>query len=80
MKSSGINRVAAYFGDRPDCDINIVGIIKGRERWFVIFHANDDGRADALRRLGMWASDPDLSFTWYDAAVLSQKVRQGITT
>jgi hypothetical protein len=25
--------------------------------------------------LGRFASNPELSFTWYDAAVLSQKVR-----
>ena len=29
----------------------------------------------ALRTLGRFASNPELSFTWYDAAVLSQKVR-----
>jgi hypothetical protein len=26
--------------------------------------------------LGRFASNPNLSFTWYDAAVLSQKIRQ----
>ena len=30
----------------------------------------------ALRALGRHASNPELSFTWYDAAVLSQKIRQ----
>jgi hypothetical protein len=29
-----------------------------------------------LRTLGRFASNPELSMTWYDAAVLSQKVRQ----
>jgi hypothetical protein len=29
-----------------------------------------------LRTLGRFASNPELSFTWYDAAVLSQKIRQ----
>jgi hypothetical protein len=29
-----------------------------------------------LRVLGRYASNPDLSFSWYDAAVLSQKIRQ----
>ena len=33
-------------------------------------------RAATLRVLGRYASNPDLSFTWYDAAVLSQKIRQ----
>jgi hypothetical protein len=26
--------------------------------------------------MGQYAADKDLSFTWYDAAVLSQKVRR----
>jgi len=26
--------------------------------------------------LGRYASNPELSFSWYDAAVLSQKIRQ----
>jgi len=29
-----------------------------------------------LRLLGRYASNPELSFSWYDAAVLSQKIRQ----
>ena len=32
--------------------------------------------AETLRVLGRYASNPELSFTWYDAAVLSQKIRQ----
>ncbi len=31
---------------------------------------------EALRMLGRHASNPELSFSWYDAAVLSQKIRQ----
>jgi hypothetical protein len=29
-----------------------------------------------LQTLGRYAADPELSFTWYDAAILSQKVRR----
>ncbi len=29
-----------------------------------------------MQTLGCYAADRDLSFTWYDAAVLSQKIRQ----
>lgn len=55
-------------------DINVLALIKGKERYIFLF--DDEHRADALRTLGRHASNPDLSFTWYDAAVLSQKVRQ----
>ena len=34
--------------------------------------------AEALRTLGRYASNQELSFTWYDAAVLSQKIRQTV--
>jgi len=57
-----------------DDDINVLALVKGRERY--IFLYDDSQRAEALRMLGRYASQPDLSFTWYDAAVLSRKVRQ----
>ena len=55
-------------------DINVVALVKGKERY--IFLYDDTQRAETLRTLGRFASDPDLSFSWYDAAVLSQKVRR----
>ena len=55
-------------------DINVLALVKGSERY--VFLYDDSNRAETLRVLGRYASNPDLSFTWYDAAVLSQKVRQ----
>lgn len=55
-------------------DINVVALVKGSERY--IFLYDDENRAQALRVLGRYASSPDLSFTWYDAAILSQKIRR----
>lgn len=55
-------------------DINVLALVKGSERYIFLF--DDDHRSEALRTLGRFASNPDLSFTWYDAAVLSQKIRQ----
>ena len=55
-------------------DINVLALVKGSERY--IFLYDDTTRAETLRTLGRYASNPDLSFTWYDAAVLSQKIRQ----
>lgn len=59
-------------------DINVLALVKGRERY--IFLYEDSQRAEALRTLGRFASNPELSFTWYDAAVLSQKVRNNAPT
>jgi hypothetical protein len=55
-------------------DINVLALVKGAERY--VFLYDDASRAEALRTLGRYASNPELSFTWYDAAVLSQKIRQ----
>lgn len=55
-------------------DINVLALVKGEERY--VFLYDDASRAETLRVLGRYASNPELSFTWYDAAVLSQKIRQ----
>lgn len=56
-------------------DINVLALAKGEERYLFLF--NDATRTEALRTLGRFASHPELSFSWYDAAVLSQKIRAG---
>jgi hypothetical protein len=55
-------------------DINVLALVKGEERY--VFLYDDASRAETLRTLGRFASNPELSFSWYDAAVLSQKIRQ----
>lgn len=55
-------------------DINVLALVKGEEKY--VFLYDDASRAETLRCLGRFASNPELSFTWYDAAVLSQKIRQ----
>ena len=55
-------------------DLNVLALVKGEERYVFLF--DDTSRAATLRTLGRYASNPELSFTWYDAAVLSQKIRQ----
>ncbi len=55
-------------------DINVLALVKGSEKY--IFLYDDSNRSQALRVLGRFASSPDLSFSWYDAAVLSQKIRR----
>ena len=55
-------------------EINILALAKGEERYIFLFE--DDNRTEILRQIGHYAANPDLSFTWYDAAVMSQKIRQ----
>jgi hypothetical protein len=55
-------------------DLNVLALVKGEERYIFLF--DEESRAETLRTLGRYASNPDLSFSWYDAAVLSQKIRE----
>ena len=55
-------------------DTNMLALVKGSERY--IFLYTEANRAETLRTIGRFASNPELSFSWYDAAVLSQKIRQ----
>lgn len=53
---------------------NFVYLPKYGEHYIFLF--DDAHRADVLNVLGRWASRSDLALTWYDAAVLSQRVRK----
>ena len=55
-------------------EINVLALVKGEERYVFIY--SDEKRGETMRTLGRYASNPDLSFSWYDAAVLSQKIRR----
>lgn len=54
-------------------DVNVLALVKGNERYLYLY--DDSQQADALRALGRHASNSELSFTWYDAAVLSRRIR-----
>lgn len=55
--------------------INALGLQKPSGERYVFLY-DDEHRAECLRVFGRFASDPELSFTWYDAAALSQRLRQ----
>ena len=55
-------------------DVNVLALVKVSERY--VFLYDDNSSEQMLQSLGKYAADTELSFTWYDAAVLSQKVRR----
>jgi hypothetical protein len=55
-------------------EINVLALVKGEEQYLFLF--DDSNRTETLRTLGRYAANPELSFTWFDAAVLSEKIRQ----
>jgi len=57
-----------------DGDLNLLALVKGREKY--VFLYSDCAREEALQTLGRFAADPELSFTWYNAAILSQRIRR----
>ncbi len=58
-----------------ECDINVLCLKKGIAHY--VFLYDDAGRKELLSTLGRFASNKDLpDFSWYDAAVLSQKIRE----
>lgn len=54
--------------------VNVLALLKDGERY--VFLYDDRSVPQLLQTLGRYAADPELSFSWYDAAVLSQKVRR----
>lgn len=54
--------------------VNVLALMKNGERY--VFLYDDQSLETLLQTLGKYASDPELSFSWYDAAVLSQRVRK----
>ena len=51
-------------------EVNVLALVKGEERFVFLF--DDDNRDESLRQLARFAANPDLDFTWYDAAMLSR--------
>lgn len=55
-------------------EFNVLALIKGKEQYVFVY---DDGAQDLLiNALRDHASDPQLSFTWFDATVLTDKARE----
>ena len=54
--------------------VNVIALVRGEEHYVFVF--DPKRRTELLRLLGRYAADPTMSFNWYDAAVLSQKIRE----
>ncbi len=54
--------------------LNIVAFVTGTQRFLFLY--DHESAPQVMQTLGKFAADPELCFSWYDAAVLSQKVRE----
>jgi hypothetical protein len=57
-------------------EVNVLALVKGEDKYIFMF--DDANRTETLRMLGRYAADPELSLTWYDAAILSQRIRDAV--
>ena len=89
--SSGVGAISIIGGQKREIQVlidperlkayglSIKTVATALDKQNVEFPGGRITRADGetvLRTLGRFASNPELSFTWYDAAVLSQRIRQ----
>jgi hypothetical protein len=51
-----------------------LALIKGSERYVFIY--DDESREGLINTFRDQAAEPQLSFTWFDAAVLTEKARE----
>ena len=56
--------------------VNVLALVRDEHRFVFLY---DDNSIDTvLATLSEYANDPELEFTWYDAAMLAQRIRQMI--
>jgi len=53
---------------------NVLRFVKGGETY--VFTFDDENRINTCVLIAQFAANPELSLSWYDAAVLSKKVRE----
>ncbi len=54
--------------------LNILALVRGADRYMIVYDAA--AKAEALKQLGRWACNKELSFDWMDAARLSQELHK----
>lgn len=54
--------------------VNVLALVKEETNEKYVFLYDDESALQLLRQLGKSAADPELSFTWYDAAILAKRV------
>lgn len=55
-------------------EFNILALIKGEERYVFVY--DDESRGSLIDVFRDTAADPRLSFSWFDATVMTQKARE----
>lgn len=56
--------------------VNVLHLLSGEDKYIFVF--DDANRDSTLRQIAGFAANPELSLTWYDAALLSRKIRDNV--
>lgn len=59
-------------------ELSVVALIRGKERFVYVF--DDNSGEELLETIRSHAANPHLSLSWFDAAVLVERVRQQTAT
>ena len=54
-------------------ELNVLALFKGNERFIFVY--DDDARESLVDDLRHKAADPTVALNWFDAAVLTERVR-----
>lgn len=54
--------------------VNVLAMVRDEHRF--VFLYDDQSVETVLATLSQYAMDPDLEFTWYDAAMMAQRVKR----
>jgi hypothetical protein len=55
-------------------EVNVLALVKGNERFIYIY--DDASQQPLIETFRDQAADPRLSFSWFDAAVMTEKARE----
>lgn len=55
-------------------ELNVLALYKGEEKFVFVY--DEESRADLLNEFRNLAADPERSLNWFDAAILTQKLRE----
>ena len=61
----------------PSGDVFLTCCVKPNGERYIVLYDMVYGDL-ALQTIGRWAGNPQLSFTWYDAAMCAKKIRERI--
>lgn len=59
-------------------EFNVLALIKGEHRYVYVY--DDDSRASLIEFFQQQAADPQLSFNWFDAVVMTGKAEEQAAT